>query len=90
MLLKSEKLKDQSKLLDLSIKLPLMKKLMINLNHGLDKMKDQLLYHSMKEPSEKCSVKLNQDSVYSTKKDQMSYLMPSLKAPKPFKPQENN
>ena len=90
MLLKSEKLKDQLKSLDHSTKLPLMNKPTKVLNHGSDKMKDQLSFHSMTELLEKSSVKPNQESVYSTKKDPMSYSTLSLKVLKPSRDQENN
>lgn len=89
-MLKSEKLKVQLKSLDLSMKLPLINMLIKESNHGSDKTKDQLLFHSMKEPLVKCSAKLNQESVCSTQKDLTYYLMLSLKALKPSRDQENN
>ena len=89
-MLKSEKLKDQLKFLDLSMKLPLMNMLIKDSNHGSGSMKDQLSFHSMTEPLVKCSVKLNQESVCSTLKDLMYYLMPSLKALRLSRDQENN
>ena len=60
------------------------------LNHGSDKIKDQLSFHSMTELLEKFSVKAKQESVYSTKKDPTSYSTLSLKVLKPLRNQENN
>lgn len=87
---KSEKLKAVLKSSDHSIQSLLMKVLMRDWPLGSRQTKDQLLFHSMTEPSVICSVMPNQEFACSTRKDQMFCWKPSLKAPRLPRLLENN
>lgn len=90
MSLKSENQKDQSKFSDLSIQLLPTNKLMLNLKLGSEPTRDQSSSHSIKEPSDKCSVKPSQESVCSTRTVQTFCSMHSLKPLNKSNNQESN